>query len=154
MIQLVKRYDGTSRDKKKLVQVFIGSMVKNGKRVKAMSIFNVFLINIRVKYEVPPLDFLESLIEVIRPKVFLVSKKISGSTVRIPAPISIHHSYAIAVRWFLSSAYKRRGSTLSQLITYEAIDIYSNPTNATIRKRDEYHKLAKLNRPFLRHNKF
>jgi len=63
-------------------------------------------------------------------------------------------SYSIAIKWFLSSASKRSGSQFNQLILFELLDIYTNPSNATLRKRDEYHKLAKINRPYLRYNKF
>jgi ribosomal protein S7 len=152
--QLLKKFDGTSRDRKRLVQVFIGSITKKGKKVKAMQIFSIFLFNIRVRFHLSPIEFLERLVEIIRPKVFLISKKISGSTVRIPTPITLHQSYSIAVRWFLNSVSKRAGSAFPQLMFSELIDIYSNPSNVTLKKRDEYHRLAKLNRPFLRYNKF
>jgi len=153
-IQILKKHDGTSDDRRKLVQVFIGSITKEGKKIKAMRIFNTFLFSIKLRFDTSPIEFLENMIEVVRPKVFLISKKISGSTVRIPTPISLHQSYSIAVRWFLNSVSKRVGSSFSQLMFSELIDIYSNPSSVTIRKRDEYHKLAKINRPFLRYNKF
>lgn len=137
-----------------LVKTFVGSMTKNGKKTKAIRLFTFFLYDIKLKFNVYPLDLLELVIENIRPKVFLISKKISGSTVRIPTPIPLHRSYSIAIKWFLSSVSKRKGGTFNQLMFAELLDIYSNPMNATLKKRDEYHKLAKLNRPFLRYNKF
>lgn len=137
-----------------LVRAFVGSMTKSGKKTKAIRLFNFFLYDIKIKFDAPPVEFLESVIEVIRPKVFLISKKISGSTVRIPTPITISRSYSIAIKWFLSSVSKRSGSPFNQLMIFELLDIYTNPANSTLKKRDEYHKLAKLNRPFLRYNKF
>jgi ribosomal protein S7 len=144
----------TSSPKKFLVKAFVGSMTKNGKRTKAIKLFTLFLYDIKLKFNVYPLDLLELVVENVRPKVFLISKKISGSTVRIPTPIPLHRSYSIAIKWFLSSVSKRRGGTFSQLMFAELLDIYANPMNSTLKKRDEYHKLAKLNRPFLRYNKF
>jgi small subunit ribosomal protein S7 len=138
---------------KYLVKTFIGSMTKSGKRTKATRIFNNFLYDIGIKFNTPPVEFLDNLIETIRPKVFLISKKISGSTVRIPTPINLTKSYSIGVKWFLASVAKRSGSPFNQLMFFELLDIYSNPANQTLKKRDEYHKLAKLNRPFLRHAK-
>jgi small subunit ribosomal protein S7 len=140
--------------KKYLTRAFVGSITKNGKKSKASRIFNIFLFDISVKFEISPVEFLNQVVENIRPKVFLISKKISGSTVKIPTPISLSRSYSIAIKWFLSSAGKRSGSPFNQLIFFELLDIYTNPSNSTLRKRDEYHKLAKINRPYLRYNRF
>jgi ribosomal protein S7 len=139
---------------KHLVKAFIGSITKAGKKTKAFRIFNLFLFDISLRFEISPIEFLDQIIENIRPKVFLISKKISGSTVKIPTPIPVTRSYSIAIKWFLSSAAKRSGSPFNQLLFFELLDIYTNPANTTVRKRDEYHKLAKLNRPYLRYNRF
>ena len=145
-----------SRDRanhKYLVKAFIGSMTKSGKKSKATRIFNAFLYDIGVKFNIPPVEFLDNLLETIRPKVFLISKKVSGSTVRIPTPITLAKSYSIGIKWFLASVSKRSGSPFNQLMFFELLDIFANPANQTLKKRDEYHKLAKLNRPFLKYAK-
>lgn len=144
---------GNKNIQKYIVRAFIGSITRSGKKSKAMRFFNLFLFDIVTRFECNPVDFLESIIETVRPKVFLTSKKISGSTVRIPTPINISRSYSIAIKWFLASSLKKKGSPVNQLIFFELLDIYTNPMNQTLRKRDEYHKLAKLNRPFLRYIK-
>jgi small subunit ribosomal protein S7 len=141
------------RTRKHIVKAFIGSITKNGKKTKAIRIFNTFLYDVGAKFNTSPVEFLDSFLELIRPKVFLISKKISGSTVRIPVPVNINKSYSIAIKWFLNSVSKRSGSPFNQLIFFELLDIYSNPSNQTLKKRDEYHKLAKLNRPFLKYTK-
>ena len=139
---------------KYLVKSFIGSITKAGKKSKATKIFNAFLYDISTKFNIPPVEFLDNLLDTIRPKVFLISKKVSGSTVRIPTPITLNKSYSIGIKWFLASVSKRAGSPFNQLMFFELLDIYSNPSNQTLKKRDEYHKLAKLNRPFLKYAKF
>jgi small subunit ribosomal protein S7 len=148
------RISNDRANQKYLVRSFIGSMTKSGKKSKATKIFNAFLYDINVKFNLPPVEFLDNLLEIVRPKVFLISKKVSGSTVRIPTPITLNKSYSIGIKWFLSSVSKRSGSPFSQLMFFELLDIYSNPANQTLKKRDEYHKLAKLNRPFLKYAKF
>lgn len=153
-IPVYTRFRATNETRKVLVKIFIGSITKQGKRSKAMALFTLFLYDIRIKFDVDPLEFLQNVLDNVRPKVFLISKKVSGSTVRIPTPIPLKRSYSIAIKWFLASTRKRSGSAFNQLMFTEFMDIYINPSNATLRKRDEYHKLAKLNRPFLRYNKF
>lgn len=147
------RISGDRYNHKHLVKSFIGSLTKSGKKSKATKIFNAFLYDISTKFNTPPVEFLDNFLENIRPKVFLISKKISGSTVRIPTPITLNKSYSIGIKWFLSSAAKRNGSPFSQLMFFELLDVYANQANQTLKKRDEYHKLAKLNRPFLKYAK-
>jgi len=55
---------------KYLVRSFIGSMTKSGKKSKATKIFNAFLYDINVKFNLPPVEFLDNLLEIVRPKVF------------------------------------------------------------------------------------
>jgi ribosomal protein S7 len=140
--------------KKYLVSTFVGSLIKSGNRTRAVNILQRFLFDIEYAYNVNSIDFLLRLFENIRPKTFLIPKRVAGSTIRIPSPISTQRSYSIAIKWFLSSVSKRSGEPFNHLIMYELMDIYSNPTNLTLKKRDEYHKLALLNRPFLRYNRF
>jgi small subunit ribosomal protein S7 len=148
------RFQSSQLAKRYISRVFVGSLTKNGNKTRAINLFNQFLLDIQYKFKTNPIDFLDGVIGAIRPKVFLISKKISGSTVKIPTPITVKRSYSIAIKWLLSSALKRRGAKLSQQLFSELLDICANSTNGTIRKRDEYHKLAKINRTFLRYNKF
>jgi ribosomal protein S7 len=147
-------YNRLSQKQHYLVIIFVGSLVKRGNRTRALRFFENFLSDIEFAYQVDPLILLESVIEDIRPKIFLIPKKIAGSTIRIPGPISTKRSLSIAVRWFLSSVSKRSGEPFNQLIVHEFIDLYNNAFNGVRAKRDEYHKLALVNRPFLRFNRF
>jgi ribosomal protein S7 len=133
-----------------MINCFIGSLTRSGNKTKAVNIFLNFLNDIEYKYEVDAINFLDRFINIIRPKVYLTPKKVSGTTVRIPLPISIKRSYSIAIKWFINSVSKKSGEPFRQLLMFELIDVFNNPANSTLKKRDEYHKLAKLNRPFIR----
>jgi ribosomal protein S7 len=136
--------------RKYIVKCFIGTLTRGGNKSKAKNIFCSFLSDIEYKYQVDAIAFLDRFINIIRPKVYLIPKKVAGSTVRVPLPISTNRSYSIAVKWFISSVSKKSGEPFNQLLMFELIDVFNNPLNSTLKKRDEYHKLAKLNRPFMR----
>lgn len=137
-----------------ITKKFIGCITKCGNRTRAVKIFDTFLYNLKIKFDLPPLDFLEVIIELCRPKVFIISKKVAGMSHKIPVPVSKSKSYSMAIKWFLASSRKRGAAPIVSLILDEIIDLYSNPSNQILKKRDEYHRLAKLNRPFLRYHRF
>lgn len=134
---------------------FIGSITKRGNKTKAVSIFDTFLLNLKIRFGVSPLDFLTTVFDVARPKVFLVTKKIAGLSHKIPAPVTKVKSYTTVIKWFLSASRKRKSAgNIPTAIYEEFIDIYTNSANQVLKKRDEYHRLARLNKPFLRYHKF
>lgn len=74
---------------------------------------------------------------------------------KIPTPISVIKSYSIVIHWIISSAKKRKGTNIfGQALFEEVNDMYKNANNQTLKKRDEFHKLAYINKPFLRYYKF
>jgi len=142
----------TNRD---IANCFVGSIVKRGNRQKAINFFSYLLYSIRRAHSVDSFRFLRGVLEGARPKIFLSSKKIAGVVHKIPTPITVRKSYSIIIHWIVLSAKKRTEShKFGQALFDEINDIYRNPTNQTLRKRDEFHKLAYINKPFLRYYKF
>jgi ribosomal protein S7 len=100
---------------------------------------------------VHPIIFLNLFFEKIRPKVGLFSKKIAGINYKIPVPVTYTKSVSILIHWWLASA-KRSGKGKSFVTAFisELDDAYRTPTSSIAKKRDETHRLAHLNRPFLK----
>ena len=150
--QIKKPNNFSDRD---LMRCIIGSMIKRGNKQKSLRFFDYLIYSIRLTYGVDGLKFLKVLLENVRPKVFLSSKKIAGIVHKIPTPISSRKSYSMAVHWFIFAATKRSASIgFARALFEEVNDLYKNPNNATLKKRDEFHKLAYINKPFLRYYKF
>ena len=51
------------------------------------------------------------------------------------------------MRWLIASARGRGGKSMSEKLASELLDA-SNNTGATIRKRDETHRMAEANKAF------
>ena len=54
---------------------------------------------------------------------------------------------SLAMRWLISAARSRSGKSMAEKLANELMDA-SNNTGATIRKRDETHRMAEANRAF------
>lgn len=138
-----------------LINCFIGSIIKRGNKQKSIKFFSYLRYSITRTYGVDGLKFLKVLLDGARPKIFLTSKKIAGIVHKIPTPITVRKSYSMAIHWLLVSAAKRAISGgFDQALFAEVNDLYKNPNNSVVKKRDEFHKLAYLNKPFLRYYKF
>jgi ribosomal protein S7 len=138
-----------------LINCFIGSITKRGNKQKSIRFFNYLQYAIVRTYGVDGLKFLKILLDNTRPKIFLSSKKIAGIVHKIPTPISVRKSYSMVIHWLVLSASKRVSTGgFEQALFAEINDLYRNPNSSLIKKRDEFHKLAYLNKPFLRYYKF
>jgi ribosomal protein S7 len=88
-------------------------------------------------------------------KYFCTEKKIAGVTHKIPVPISYRKSVSVLFHWWLHLARKnQRGRSFLQAFLLELDNAYRLPVSPLSKKRDEVHRLAHLNRPFLRYLRF
>lgn len=136
-------------------QVFSGLFTRKGRRIHARNLTNKLFVHIRHKYRANPVFFLKAFFERMRPKVGLYPKKIAGVTHKIPSPISYKKSVSILLRWWLHTAQKAaKGKPFFPCLVAELDAAYKSGSSQLARKRDEVHRLAHLNRPFLRFLRF
>jgi ribosomal protein S7 len=133
----------------------VGLLTRRGQRRRALRLVAQIFLHIRKQYRVHPLLFLQLFSEKFRPKVFLYGKKIAGVTHKIPVPISYRKSVSVLFHWWLHLARKnQRGRSFLQAFLLELDNAYRLPVSPLSKKRDEVHRLAHLNRPFLRYLRF
>lgn len=141
--------------KQVICKLFIGSINRNGKRTKSFNnFFFTLLILSRVYNVVDPLNFLISTVDRVRPRINFVSKKVAGIVYKLPRFISVYKSRSISTRWVILSAINRNSyEKFPQKLARELIEINRGIVTSAIKKRNEYHNLARSNRPFLRYLK-
>jgi ribosomal protein S7 len=136
-------------------KLFIGLLTVRGGRLRGQHLTARLFIHVRRQYRVHPLIFFRAFFEKFRPKVFLYAKRIAGITYKIPVPISYRKSVSILLHWWIALAEKhRRGRPFFPAFLHELDMAYKYSNNNLARKRDEVHKLAHFNRPFLRYLRF
>jgi small subunit ribosomal protein S7 len=72
---------------------------------------------------------------------------VGGATYQVPVEIKGDRKTSLAMRWLIASARSRGGKSMAEKLASELLDA-SNNTGATIRKRDETHRMAEANRAF------
>jgi ribosomal protein S7 len=133
-------------------RVLRGTLISSGKKRIAERLISRLFYHIRITYNVHPLIFLNLFFEKMRPKVGLFSKKIAGINYKIPVPITYKKSVSVMLHWWLASAKKNsKGRDFYTSFVSELDDAYRNPLSSIAKRRDESHRLAHLNRPFLKY---
>jgi ribosomal protein S7 len=135
--------------------LFIGIFTFRGQRGRGLRIVDSLFRHVRKSYNVEPLVFFRFFFEKFRPKVFMYPKRIAGITYKIPTPVTYRKSVSLLLHWWIHLARKNRGGqAFFPAFLREMDNAYKLPTSNLSKKRDEVHKLAHFNRPFLRYLKF
>ena len=95
----------------------------------------------------PALQTFEQAMRNATPMIEVKPRRVGGSTYQVPIEIRPDRRNALAIRWLISSARARPGKSFSEKLAAELLDAASNQ-GATIRRREETHKMADANRAF------
>ncbi len=136
-----------SRYNSKLVSKLVNTMMKDGKKAVAEKVcYGAFDI-IKEKTGNDPMKIFKTAIENVKPVVEVKSRRVGGATYQVPVDIRTPRRVALAFRWILSFAEERAGKSMQEKLAAEIIDAY-NKTGASIKKREDTHKMAEANKAF------
>jgi len=136
----------------KIVSKFINSIMKDGKKSTAeRTCYGAFDI-IKTKTGNDPLSVFKSALENVKPVLEVKSRRVGGATYQVPVDIRPQRRIALAFRWILGYSQKRGEKTMREKLAGELLDAANN-TGATIKKKEDTHKMADANKAFA-HFKF
>ena len=125
----------------------INRIMLDGKKRKAEGIFDNSWFSIESKSESSAAVVLERALLNVSPTLEVRSVRIAGSTYQIPFPIPSNRQQSLGVSWIIKSARNRSERSMALRLAGELMDA-SKGTGASIRKRNELHKIAEANRAF------
>jgi len=96
---------------------------------------------------IDPLEIIIRAVENSKPRVEVKSRRVGGATYQVPLEVEPARSEALALRWIIGFARKKKGTPMFQALANEIKDAANNQ-GAAVRKRDEVHKMAQANRAF------
>lgn len=130
-----------------LVGKLINLVMDSGKKSIAESIvYDAFAI-IKEKTSEEPVKFFEKAMETIRPQVEVRSRRVGGANYQVPMPVSTARQNALAFRWILEAARGRKGVPMAQKLATELMDA-ANGIGASVKKKEEVHRMAEANKAF------
>jgi len=121
--------------------------MRNGKRSIAERLTYEALATIENQARRPALEVFEQALRNATPVLEVKPRRVGGATYQVPVEIRGDRRIALAMRWMLASARSRAGKTMSEKLAAEIMDA-AHGTGATIKKREDTHKMAEANKAF------
>ena len=131
-----------------LVSRFVNGLMSSGKKGTAQRIFYKALdiVKERSKQE-DVLTVFTKAVENVKPLLEVKSRRVGGATYQVPVDVSADRRVSLAVRWMVRYADEKKGKPMEQRLAAEILDAY-NKTGASVKKREDTHKMAEANRAF------
>jgi small subunit ribosomal protein S7 len=131
----------------KLVAKFIASIMRDGKKSVAESIFYGAFDLIEQKAKSDPLKVFEQALDNVRPMIEVKSRRVGGSTYQVPTEIRPSRRTALAMRWVITYARSRTERSFASKLAGELLDA-ANQRGGAVKKKEDTHKMAEANKAF------
>lgn len=132
---------------KAICKLFIGKLIKCGKRAKAEKVFLECLKELEKRGEKNALESFFAGIERVIPLVEIQKKKVGGTVYRIPVEVNEKRALSLGIGWLLDSVRASSSSrgTLAERLCNEILLAKQGQGKAVERVR-ELHSFAEKNR--------
>ena len=132
----------------KVVSKLVNQVMQSGKKGLAQRIVYGAFDIIKEKMDQDAIEVFNTALENAKPVLETKSRRVGGATYQVPMEIRPERRQTLAIRWLVSFARKRSGERgMEAKLAGEIMDAY-NSTGATIKRRDEMHRMAEANKAF------
>jgi small subunit ribosomal protein S7 len=130
-----------------LVTSLINKVLLSGKRSVAESIVYGALEGCREKSGTDPVITLKRALDNVRPTLEVKSRRVGGATYQVPIEVKPGRATTLAMRWLIQYSRARREKTMTERLMNELLDA-SNGLGASVKRREDTHKMAESNKAF------
>ena len=131
----------------KLVTKIVNTIMKDGKKGIAQTIFYDAMNIVKEKTNQEPMEVLDKALENIMPALEVKSRRVGGANYQVPIEVKADRKQALGIRWLINYARLRGGHSMAENLANEIIDA-SNGVGAAVKKREETHRMAEANKAF------
>ncbi|WP_185868855.1 30S ribosomal protein S7 [Blattabacterium cuenoti] len=129
---------------------FVNHLMKNGKKNIAYKIFYNAMNKIdaiKEKEEKSALDIWKEGLKNAMPHVEVRSRRMGGSNIQVPVPISPNSKITKSMKLLISSSSIRNEKTMANKLAYEIWDAFREQGEA-VKRKENIHKMAESNKAF------
>lgn len=130
-----------------MVAKFINKMMYNGEKSVAERHFYTALIAAGERAKKEPLILFQEVIEAVRPKLEVRSRRVGGATYQVPVEVRPSRAVTLAMRWILAAARARKGRSIAEKLSAEFVDAF-NQGGAAFKKCEDVRRMAEANRAY------
>ena len=126
---------------------FMNRIMLDGKKSTSEKIVYGAFDIVSKKTDKTPIDFFHEALNNVKPALEVRSRRVGGATYQVPVEVKSKRAQALAIRWLVDSARKRKDKHMSDKIFNELYDAYEKK-GAAVKKREDVHKMAESNKAF------
>jgi small subunit ribosomal protein S7 len=131
----------------KVVTKLINAIMYDGKKGVAQHIvYGAFEI-IAEKTGKPAVEVFEEAMNNIMPVLEVKARRVGGSNYQVPVEVRPERRQTLGLRWLVTYTRKRGENTMTERLAKELMDAANN-TGASVKKREDTHKMAEANKAF------
>ncbi|WP_100486452.1 30S ribosomal protein S7 [Sporolactobacillus pectinivorans] len=131
----------------KLVTRLINRMMKDGKRGKSQTILYQAFDLIKERTNQEPMEVFEQALKNVMPVLEVKARRVGGSNYQVPVEVRPERRTTLGLRYLVNYSRLRGEKTMVERLASEIIDA-SNNTGASVKKREDMHKMAEANKAF------
>jgi len=130
-----------------LVTQFVNKLLQRGKRPTAERIVYGALDIVGKKTGAEPRGTLKRAVDNVRRQLEVRSRRVGGATYQVPVDVRPRRANTLAIRWIVNHGRERGERSVTERLANEILDA-SNGLGASVKRRDDLHKMAESNRAF------
>ena len=130
-----------------LVSQLINKVLLDGKKSTAEKIVYGALEGCREKTGTDPVVTLKRAMDNIKPTLEVKSRRVGGATYQVPIEVKPGRATTLSLRWLVTFSRQRREKTMTERLMNEILDA-SNGLGASVKRREDMHKMAESNKAF------
>ncbi len=131
----------------KTVTRIINAIMLDGKKGTAQSILYGAFDRVKETTGNDPLEVFNQAMENIMPLVEVRSRRIGGQNYQVPVEVRPDRRQTLGLRWLIKYSRLRNEKTMEEKLAKEIVDA-SNGQGASVKKREDTHKMAEANKAF------
>ena len=131
----------------KVVTKLVNHFMKDGKKGTAQNIIYDAFDIVKEKTGEEAMVVFEKAMNNIKPALEVKSRRVGGANYQVPVEVKPDRAQALAFRWLAQYARLRNGHSMAENLANEIIDA-SNGTGASVKKKEDTHKMAEANKAF------
>lgn len=131
----------------KVVTKLINNIMLDGKRGVAQQIVYGAFDKVQEKTGKEALEVFREAMTNIMPVLEVKGRRVGGATYQVPIEVRPERRQALGLRWITLYSRKRGEKTMVDRLALEILDAANN-TGASVKKKEEMHKMAEANKAF------
>ncbi len=130
-----------------LVTKLVNSIMLDGKKGVAQKVVYGAFDIVKEKTGKEPLEVFQAALENIMPSLEVKARRVGGATYQVPIEVRPARRQTLGLRWLTNYTRARGEKTMREKLAAEIMDAANN-TGASVKKREETHRMAESNKAF------